>query len=161
MPKMKLAYHARHDRRRHCGRAGGLGAAAGRGAAAQVAALDHVAGGFLRLHDRRLDGEDRRAGARRRIHRHRAALYLPDRRHEGGDERRRRDRLHRRHRHDPVPRARRRLQGLQADQAGARAHLVRLSDGVDDGDVGQERRQVQVLEGFQRQAGVLHPGRLP
>ncbi len=30
---------------------------------------------------------------------------------------------------------------------GARAHLVRLSDGIDDGDVGQGRRQVQVLEG--------------
>ena len=53
-------------------------------------------------------------------------------------------------------RARRRLQGLQAHEARARAHLVRLSDGVDDGDVGQGRRQVQVLEGLQRQAGVLH-----
>ena len=38
--------------------------------------------------------------------------------------------------------ARRRLQGLQAEQAGDRAHLVRLSDGIDDGDDGQECRQV-------------------
>ena len=45
-------------------------------------------------------------------------------------------------------------------EAGARAHLVRLSDGIDDGDRGQGCRQVQVLEGLQRQAGVLHPGRL-
>ena len=34
----------------------------------------------------------------------------------------------------------------------ARAHLVRLSDEVDDGDIGEGGRQVQVLEGFQRQA---------
>ena len=102
-----------------------------------------------------------RAGAGRRIHRHRAALPVADRGHEGRDGWRRRDRLHRRHRHDPVPGARRPLQGLQAHQARARAHLVRLSDGVDDGDIGERGRQVQVLEGLQRQARVLHAGRLP
>ena len=40
------------------------------------------------------------------------------------------------------------------------AHLVRLSDGIVHGGVRQERRQVQMLEGLQRQAGVLHAGRL-
>ena len=53
------------------------------------------------------------------------------------------------------------VQGVQAHEAGARAHLVRLPMGVDDGDIGEGGRQVQVLEGFQRQAGILHPGRLP
>ena len=37
--------------------------------------------------------------------------------------------------------ARRRLQGLQAVEARDRAHLVRLSDGIADGDHGQERGQ--------------------
>ena len=96
----------------------------------QVAALDHVAGGLLWLHDRRLDGEDRRAGIRRRIHRHRPSLRVPHRCHERGDERQRRNRLHGRHRHDPIPGACRRLQGFPADQARARAHLVLLSDGI-------------------------------
>ena len=101
------------------------------------------------------------AGARRRIHRHRAALYVTDRRHEGGDERRRRDRLHGRHRHDAS--SCERVGGFK-DYKPAKPELVHtwyaypmesmMATTAKDAD------KYQVLEGFQRQAGVLHARRL-
>ena len=59
----------------------------GRCAGAQVDPMDHIAGGLLWLHDRRLDGEDGRAGARGTIHYHGAALPIANCSNEGGDER--------------------------------------------------------------------------
>ena len=55
---------------------------------------------------------------------------------------------------------RRRVQELQARQRQAGPHLVRLPDGILHGGPGQGGRQIQVPEGLQRQAGVLHAGRL-
>ena len=82
-------------------------------------------------------------------------LSLDHRRHESGDGWQWRDWLHGRRRHVRTLRWRRRLQGIHRRQRPARPHLVRLPDGILHGRPGCEGGRLQVLEGFQRQAGLL------
>ena len=86
---------------------------------------------------------------------------VADRRHEGRDGWRRRDRLHRRHRHDPVPAS---GSARFKDYKPTKPELVHTWYAYPMESMmattAKEARQVQVLEGLQRQAGVLHAGRL-
>ena len=131
------------------------------GSAAQVDPLGDVERRLLRLQGRRLDGQDRRGGARRRIHRHGQSLSVDHRRHEGRDGWQWRDRLHRRHRHDRDLRA-----ATAASRTTSRQRPSWCTPGtpIRWNPSWRPRRKradkMQVLEGLQRQAGVLHAGRL-
>ena len=117
---------------------------------------------YLRLQSRRLDDQDRRRGARRRIHRHRQSLSATTGADEGRDGWQWRDRLHRRHRHDASSMTSTSgFKGYTAAKGRAGAHLVRLSDGILHGDHGAARRaRCKCLKDFSGQPVFFTPGRL-
>ena len=105
---------------------------------------------YLRLQGRRLDDEDGRRGARRRIHRHRQSLSVrPPRAMKAAMDGNGEIGYTADIGMTRALRRRRRLQELQAGQGQAGPHLVRLSDGIVHGGAGRRRpRKYKCLKDF-------------